>query len=240
MPRFYLSNMPLMGEIFDLPDNIIRHIHVLRLKHGTEVILFDGKGKSVVAELVKIEKRRILCRIGASIDEDRESSLQITLVQAVSSGDRMDFTLQKGVELGITAFQPVLGERSVVKLSGERADRRVNRWQEIVVAACEQSGRSIIPPVLPLMSFKQYLLHKNNSLHLMMSLRHCTPLRDFVPSPRELVLMAGPEGGWTEEEENIAFAAGCCAFRLGKRVLRTETAALAAVAAMQTLWGDFV
>ena len=151
----------------------------------------------------------------------------------------MDFTLQKSVELGVRAIQPIISERCVVRLSGERADKRVQRWQDIVIAACEQSGRSIVPTVQPIVSFSDYLRQMPPELHLMMSLRRATTLRDITPAPQTLRLMIGPEGGWTPAEEQAALAAGVQTITLGKRVLRTETAAMAAMAAMQVLWGDF-
>ncbi len=238
MPRFYFpSHLAPDGE-YDLPDGIVRHIHVLRLRLGERISLFNGDGAAYVAELLVLEKRRARCKIVFRQPECVESPLKIKLVQAISSGDRMDFTIQKSVELGVVAIQPVMSERSVVRLSGERADKRVLRWQEIVISACEQCGRNTVPEVLPIVSFEQYLREKSDELHVLMSLRNAKSLRE-LPSPTQLALMIGAEGGWTEKEEQAAFDAGCTAITLGQRVLRTETASLAAIAAMQTLWGDF-
>ncbi|WP_325320322.1 16S rRNA (uracil(1498)-N(3))-methyltransferase [Kingella oralis] len=239
MPRFYLPTALAPHTTLNLPDNIIRHIHVLRLNAGDSITLFNGTGNDFAATLQTIGKRHAECHIHAQRQPENESPLAITLVQAVSSGERMDFTLQKSVELGVRAIQPIISERCVVRLSGDRADKRVQRWQDIVIAACEQSGRSIVPTVLPIVSFSDYLRQMPPELHLMMSLRRATTLRDIAPAPQTLRLMIGPEGGWTPAEEQAALAAGVQTITLGKRVLRTETAAMAAMAAMQVLWGDF-
>ena len=239
MPRFYLPTALAPHTTLNLPDNIIRHIHVLRLNAGDRITLFNGTGNDFAATLQTIGKRHAECHIHAQRQPENESPLAITLVQAISSGERMDFTLQKSVELGVRAIQPIISERCVVRLSGERADKRVQRWQDIVIAACEQSGRSIVPTVQPIVSFSDYLRQMPPELHLMMSLRRATTLRDITPAPQTLRLMIGPEGGWTPAEEQAALAAGVQTITLGKRVLRTETAAMAAMAAMQVLWGDF-
>ena len=239
MPRFYLPAPLAPHTTFSLPDNIVRHIHVLRLNAGDAITLFNGTGNDFDATLQTIGKRHAECHIHAQRQPENESPLAITLVQAISSGERMDFTLQKSVELGVRAIQPMISERCVVRLSGDRADKRVQRWQDIVIAACEQSGRSIVPTVLPIVSFNDYLRQMPPELHLMMSLRRATTLRDIAPVSQSLRLMIGPEGGWTPAEEQAALAAGVQTITLGKRVLRTETAAMAAMAAMQVLWGDF-
>ncbi|ULJ63828.1 16S rRNA (uracil(1498)-N(3))-methyltransferase [Wielerella bovis] len=241
MPRFYLTAPLAPQTSLDLPDNIIRHIHVLRLNAGDAITLFNGDGKEYLAQISEVGKRHASCRITQEITAHRESPLNIQLIQAISSGERMDFTLQKSVELGVSRIQPIISERCVVRLSGERADKRVQRWQDIVIAACEQSGRNFVPEVLPIMSLKDYLAQMpRDELHLLMSLNRATTLRDISPAPQKLHLMIGPEGGWTAAEEQSAFDAGFQAITLGQRVLRTETASLAAIAAMQTLWGDFV
>lgn len=239
MPRFYLPTALAPNTTFRLPDNIVRHIHVLRLNAGDAITLFNGTGNDFDATLQTIGKRHAECHIHAQRQPENESPLAITLVQAISSGEHMDFTLQKSVELGVRAIQPIISERCVVRLSGERAEKRVQRWQDIVIAACEQSGRSVVPTVLPIVSFNDYLRQMPPELHLMMSLRRATTLRDIAPAPQTLRLMIGPEGGWTPAEEQAALEAGVQTITLGKRVLRTETAAMAAMAAMQVLWGDF-
>ncbi len=240
MPRFYVDFALSPDSVVELPDNVVRHLNVLRVKNTEEIVLFNGNGKSYPALPEVLEKRRASVRILREESTDNESPLNITLVQAVSAAERMDFTLQKSVELGVAEIRPVISERCVVRLSGERAEKRVARWQEIVVSACEQSGRNIVPKVLPLTTYAQALQQlPQETTKLLMSLNRAQKLSDVRPQSGKVVFMVGPEGGWTEKEEQQAFDAGFQSVTLGKRVLRTETASLAAIAAIQTLWGDF-
>ena len=240
MPRFYVDFALSPDSVVELPDNVVRHLNVLRVKNTEEIVLFNGDGKVYPALPEVLEKRRASVRILREEATDNESPLNITLVQAVSAAERMDFTLQKSVELGVAEIRPVISERCVVRLSGERAEKRVARWQEIVVSACEQSGRNIVPKVLPLTTYAQALQQlPQETAKLLMSLNRAQKLSDVQPQSGKVVFMVGPEGGWTEKEEQQAFDAGFQSVTLGKRVLRTETASLAAIVAMQTLWGDF-
>ncbi|HEZ3130312.1 TPA: 16S rRNA (uracil(1498)-N(3))-methyltransferase [Neisseria meningitidis] len=240
MPRFYLPENLSVGQTVALPDNIVRHLNVLRVRPNENITLFDGKGKAHAAQLTVLEKRRAEAEILHEDTTDNESPLNITLIQSISSGDRMDFTLQKSVELGVTAIQPVISERCIVRLDGERAAKRLARWQEIVISACEQSGRNTVPPVLPIIGYREALdKMPSESTKLIMSINRARKLADIRQPSGAIVFMVGSEGGWTEQEEQQAFEAGFQAVTLGKRILRTETAPLAALAAMQTLWGDF-
>ena len=239
MPRFFVDAALSAGATAVLPPAVVRHLHVLRCRAGGEVVLFNGDGFEYPAVLASLDKRAATAEVLDVRPSENESPLRITLVQAVSAGERMDFTLQKSVELGVSAVIPVTAERSVVRLEGERAHKRVARWQEIVIAACEQSGRSTVPTVHPLQPYPQALATlPAGGTKLLMNLERPCSLRGLPPC-RDVVLMAGPEGGWTAQEEAQALAAGFQAVSLGRRVLRTETAALAAIAAMQVLWGDF-
>lgn len=240
MPRFYLPENLSVGQTVALPDNIVRHLNVLRVRPNENITLFNGKGKAHAAQLTVLEKRRAEAEILHEDTTDNESPLNITLIQSISSGERMDFTLQKSVELGVTAIQPVISERCIVRLDGERAAKRLARWQEIVISACEQSGRNTVPPVLPIIGYREALdKMPSESTKLIMSINRARKLGDIRQPSGAIVFMVGPEGGWTEQEEQQAFEAGFQAVTLGKRILRTETAPLAAIAAMQTLWGDF-
>ncbi|ABX72501.1 16S rRNA (uracil(1498)-N(3))-methyltransferase [Neisseria meningitidis] len=240
MPRFHLPENLSVGQTVALPDNIVRHLNVLRVRPNENITLFDGKGKAHAARLTVLEKRRAEAEILHEDTTDNESPLNITLIQSISSGERMDFTLQKSVELGVTAIQPVISERCIVRLDGERAAKRLARWQEIVISACEQSGRNTVPPVLPIIGYREALdKMPSESTKLIMSINRARKLGDIRQPSGAIVFMVGPEGGWTEQEEQQAFEAGFQAVTLGKRILRTETAPLAALAAMQTLWGDF-
>ena len=240
MPRFYLADALQPGQNISLPENVIRHLQVLRVREGEEITLFNGNGHSYPTRLLSLAKRQAVAEVLSEQTVDNESPLAISLIQAVSSGERMDFTLQKSVEMGVTEIFPVTSARSIVKLSGERAEKRQERWQEIVIAACEQCGRNRIPTVHPLLPLSQRLQQLPQSdVRLLMGLHHPTSLKAIQPAPQRITLMIGPDGGWSPEEEAAAFQTGFQSILLGKRVLRTETAALAAIAAMQTLWGDF-
>ena len=240
MPRFFVD-MPLQaGAHLPLPDDIVRHIQVLRLNEGDSLILFNGRGGEYQACLSALTRRSAACQILAFDALSRESPIWLGLAQGISSGDRMDFTLQKGVEMGVSAFQPLAAERSVVKLSGERADKRRARWQEIVQAACEQCGRTVVPQVLPILTVQQWLLSAPaTQIRLLLSPLGEQRLADLAQAPTSAWLMAGPEGGYSPQEEQLALNAGWTPLQLGPRILRTETAALAAVAAIQSVWGDY-
>jgi 16S rRNA (uracil1498-N3)-methyltransferase len=240
-PRFYCNAKLGPGVQLDLPDNAAHHAsRVLRLKTGDEAILFNGDGTDYRVELLRVGKEGVTAKITKWTTVDRESSLQVTLAQAISSGDRMDFTLQKAVELGVCAVQPLAAERSVVKLSGERAEKRRDHWQNVVISACEQSGRAVIPAVAaptPLMNWLGKM--PEFTLKLMLSPTAELTLHDLPKPDGNICLLIGCEGGFAPPEVNAAESAGFIPTRLGARVLRTETAALAALSAMQTLWGDF-
>ncbi len=225
-----------------LPTAKAHHVaHVLRLVPGDPVVLFDGSGNAYDAEIAQSMRSEVSVRVLARRSEDRESPLQITLAQAVSSGDRMDYTIQKAVELGVTAVQPLLAERCVVRLSGERAEKRVAHWQGVVAVACEQSGRNQVPLVHPLLPLRDWLEQPaaGSGLRLLLAPGAATGLHQLSRPSGMVTVLAGPEGGLTGVEAGDAERAGFVPLRLGPRVLRTETAAVALLAAMQTLWGDF-
>lgn len=210
------------------------------MREGDPLVLFDGRGGEYRTTLLSLGRREAVCRVDRHDPVSRESPVRIGLAQAISSGERMDFTLQKGVEMGVHVFQPLAAARSVVKLSGERADKRVQRWQEIVVSACEQSGRTLVPEVRPILSVDAWLGGLPGAgAHLLLSPLGTRRLADMATAPEEVWLMAGPEGGFTAQEEQRALQAGWTPLRLGPRILRTETAALAAVASIQGVWGDY-
>lgn len=241
MARFYCPAKLGPGAQLELPDNAAHHAtRVLRLKAGDAVTLFNGDGHDYRCELLRVGKDGVSAKILAQLPVTRESSLQVTLAQCISAGDRMDYTLQKAVELGVSRIQPLAAERSVVKLNGERADKRVQHWQNVVVSACEQSGRAVVPEVLPPLPLLTWLGKKEDfALKLMLNPVAERRLHDLAIPAREVCLLIGCEGGFAPGELQAALHAGYIDVRLGQRVLRTETAGLAALAAMQTLWGDF-
>jgi 16S rRNA (uracil1498-N3)-methyltransferase len=239
-PRFYLDQPLASGARFGLPPGPARHAaRALRLGEGDPITLFNGRGGEYAARIERIHRDDVAVSVGAFADVERESRLQVVLAQGISSGERMDYTLQKAVELGIAAIQPIAAKRSVVKLSGERSDRRVAHWQAVVASACEQCGRNQVPHVAAPLPLAQWLGTPRGGRLLFLSPTAEARLAD-LPAPEHAdCLVAGPEGGFETDEIAALAAAGAIGVRLGPRVLRTETAALAALAAMQTLWGDF-
>ena len=239
-PRFFLDQKLALGAKILLPPGPTRHAaRVLRLAAGDTLHLFNGLGGAFVARIEHISKEDVAVQVTAFDDRECVSPLQVMLAQGISSGERMDYTLQKSVELGISAIQPIAAKRSVVKLAGERADKRVAHWQGVVHSACEQSGRNHVPPVGQPLSLAMWLGQRPTGRLLFLSPLASVRLAD-LPQPQGLqILVAGPEGGFEADEIAALESADAIPVRLGPRVLRTETAALAALAAMQTLWGDF-
>lgn len=241
IPRFHCPDLRAdPGETVPLPEAAAHHAgRVLRLKTGDAVTLFDGRGQAWQAELTQVgrEVLALVRSIGAGI---AEPALHITLVQALPGGDKMDWVIQKAVELGVTAIQPVAAKRSVVKLHAERALKRAAHWQEVAVSACEQCGRNGVPPILPLLDLSQYLTLPtlDNEQRFLLAPSGGNRLREMPAPAGGVTLLIGPEGGFDEGEENMAQRAGFAPLLLGPRVLRTETAGLAAIAAMMALWGD--
>lgn len=240
LPRFYCREALSPGAHVELPVPVARHaVRVLRLPPGAPMILFDGRGGQYGARIERIERDRVFAELGAWEEIERESVLAVTLVQALQGGDKMDFTIQKAVELGVADIVPVDSRRSVLRLSGERAGKRVAHWQGVAASACEQCGRNRVPLVAPLEKVESWLARPaGNCLRLMLAPDADVALAELPPA-KSVQLLVGAEGGLDPQEVIAAQQAGFRAVRLGPRVLRTETAALAALAAMQALWGDF-
>lgn len=240
---YFPGEIPAHGECELAPGQAHHVAHVLRLEAGDEVILFDGRGVEHSAVIARVVKSGVTLNVGEARAVDRESPLSVMLAQGMSSGERMDYTVQKAVELGAAGIRPLATSRSVVRLDAERARKRVAHWQAVVSAACEQCGRNRVPQVLPVMGFADWLAHESGheatTLRLLLSAAAPTTLHDLPRPPGMVTLLAGPEGGLSPQEQQDAQAAGFTPVRLGPRVLRTETAAIAALSAMQTLWGDF-
>jgi 16S rRNA (uracil1498-N3)-methyltransferase len=243
-PRFVgtrlYCDLPLSpGAEIVLPEAAARHaVTVLRLQPGDTLRLFNGAGGEYSASLVAVSKRETRVRLIAFHAAERESPLKITLALGISAGERMDYSLQKTTELGVSAIQPLATERSVVKLAGERADKRLQHWQHVVIAACEQCGRNRVPAVAPVQKLFTYLATIDPSKRLLMlSPDATTPLKQ-VARATEVVLLVGAEGGLAPAEYQAAEASGFQPVNLGPRILRTETAPAAALAVLQALWGD--
>ena len=240
LPRFYCREALATGAHIDLPETVARHaVRVLRLPPGAPMVLFDGRGGEYEAHIERIEKNRVVVALGAWRDVECESKLVVTLVQAVQAGEKMDFTIQKAVELGVADIVPVDSRRSVIRLAGERAAKRVAHWQGVAASACEQCGRNQVPLVAPLEKLEHWLARSaRDGLRLMLAPEAEYSMADLPPATN-VQLLIGAEGGLDPQEMIAAKEAGFLAVRLGPRVLRTETAGLAALAALQALWGDF-
>ena len=239
-PRFYCRAALSPGAHVELPEPVARHaVRVLRLGVGAPLTLFDGRGGEYPAQIERIERDRVFAELGAWVEIERESPLSVTLVQALQAGDKMDFTVQKAVELGVSHIVPVESRRSVLRLAGERAAKRVAHWQGVVASACEQCGRNQVPLVAPLEKLENWLSRPADGvLRLMLSPDAEGTLVDLPPA-RNVQLLIGAEGGLDPQEALAARQAGFVPVRMGPRVLRTETAGLTALAVLQALWGDF-
>jgi 16S rRNA (uracil1498-N3)-methyltransferase len=239
IPRIFIDQPLNEGESIALSPDAAHHVaRVLRLCVADPLILFNGQGGEWGACIESITKSTVQVRVGALYPIERESPLNITLVQGISRGERMDYTIQKAVELGVSAIVPVLTRRSTVRLEAERGERRLEHWRKVIIGACEQCGRNHIPPIEPIRPFTQWLACSEPSLKLLLEPNSSQTLSTLPKPTGSITLLAGPEGGLSEEECREAIAEGCLPIRLGPRVLRTETAALVALSALQTLWGD--
>jgi 16S rRNA (uracil1498-N3)-methyltransferase len=240
--RFFSDDALILGATVQLSANAATHAtRVMRLSVGDTLVLFNGDGFDYTCELIAVQKNAVLASVQSSKKIEVESSLSITLLQGISSGDRMDFTIQKAVELGVTEIQPINTERSVVKLSAERAEKRVEHWQGVVHAACEQSGRAVVPKIGFPMPLSQWLAkHPHGSAsRILLNPVGAKRLAELPKPTGEIQLLIGAEGGLSPQEIYTAITHGFQSIVLGPRILRTETAALTAIASMQTLWGDF-
>ena len=240
--RVHIPHPPDADRALALPPPAVHHLlRVLRLKPGARLTLFTGDGREWPAEIVETAPRRVIVQPGPGDAIDRESPLDITLVQAIGKGRRMEYSLQKAVELGVRRIVPVLSRRCVVKLEEPRRENKREHWQAIAIAACEQCGRNRIPEVHPPVELNRYfetspLQAAEQGLFLDPD---GTNALSRLTRPTRIRVLIGPEGGFTDEERIQALENGYLNLRLGKRILRTETAGPAIIATLQTLWGDF-
>jgi 16S rRNA (uracil1498-N3)-methyltransferase len=247
MPRFHIAT-PLQalasGATVELPEEVVRHLHVLRLQAGDAVTVFDGAGGEYPATLGDIGKRHATARLGTHDAREAETPYAVTLVQGIAGGDKMDWLIEKAIELGVRRVVPLVTVRSVVRLSGERAQRRAEHWRALARAASEQCGRNRIVHIDAPTPFERWLddgATQQGPLRLMLSPRAQGGL-ELLPqaAPADPVeLLIGPEGGLSPDEETAALAAGYLPISLGSRILRTETAGLAMLAALATRWGGW-
>ena len=240
MTRIFIPAPLSSGQTLALPEAAARHlVQVLRLQPGERFIVFNGEGGEFAAELLSAGKREALARIGTFDDVSRESSLQVTLAQCVSKGERMDYTLQKAVELGVSEVVPLLSARSVVRMDADRWEKRLEHWRGVIVSACEQSGRTRIPRLHPVAELAHWLpLAGTGALKLTLAPQAPCSLRDTEHRARPVVLLVGPEGGLSADEIALAQRQDFLTVKMGPRILRTETAGVVCLANIQSLWGD--
>lgn len=240
MPRFYCTS-PLSPDLeFDADAGLTRHLQVLRLQPGDAVQLFDGSGGEYSAEVLAMGKRSVRLRIGGWQPDRAESPLHSTLLQGVASSEHMDYALQKAVECGVSVIQPVWTQRSQGRLSGERAEKRQQHWQAVVYAACEQSGRTRPPLLLPLQNLADALARQPaDSLKRVLAPDAGQGWASLPARASQVALLVGAEGGLSAEEIALAGLAGFGALQLGPRILRTETAGPTALALLQARYGDY-
>ena len=242
MPRFYCPPpLPSSGS-FDLPPDAAHHAaRVLRLREGDPVQIFDGLGNERHGVIAELGGKRVIVSGITAIEIDRESPLKVLLAQALASSEKMDWVIQKATELGVTEIQPVDTERSVARLSAERATKRLEHWQQVAISACEQCGRNTLPKIhapLDIMVWLQQMQKLPDAKFILLPQGAASLHAQAKPQGR-VALLIGAEGGFTPAESDTALRCGFTPIRMGARVLRTETAAIAGLAALQTLWGDF-
>ncbi|WP_076418316.1 16S rRNA (uracil(1498)-N(3))-methyltransferase [Colwellia sp. UCD-KL20] len=248
-PRIYQNTPLTVGETVDLNDDAFGHtVRVLRLQNGDNITLFNGiaiegeNGNSVygdyLGELTNVSKKNAQVIIKSFTERSVESPLNIHLGQGVSRGDRMDFTLQKSVELGVNTITPLFTERCGVKLNGERLQKKIDQWQKIVISACEQSGRCVVPVVKPAIQLNEWLAQETSALKLNLHPKAQHSIMNLPNDNDRVRLLIGPEGGLNDDEIMQANDSGFIDVLLGPRVLRTETAALTAITALQCRYGD--
>lgn len=240
MPRFYCAQSLSIGAVIVLPDHVTHHLQVLRLAIGDHITLFNGEGGEYTATLSTIEKKRASAEIKAFSPREAELPHAVTLAQALPEASKMDWIIEKAVELGATAIQPLSAQRCVVKLSAERAAKKMLHWQGIIIAASEQSGRNRLPHMAEPADMNNWIAQHDLHLRILLTPRAEQSLSDWARHhpPQAVALLVGPEGGFTEAEENAARVRGVMALSMGPRVLRTETAGLAALATLNAIWED--
>ena len=238
MPRFHCPVPLTPGDEIALPPGAARHVQVLRMQPGDAITLFhgsiDGPGGEFEATVTRMGRSEVRARIGTLHAVEREAPRAVHLLAGITANERMDWLVEKATELGVASITPLLAERSVLKLKGERADKKLAHWQAVAVAACEQCGRNRVPTLHPAQTLADWLQAPlQDGQRLLLSLRPGTqPLHAAAPGHTGLVFLSGPEGGLSGTEEDLALAHGFAPVTLGPRVLRAETAPLAALAAL--------
>lgn len=241
LTRVHVPGPLTSGKRQTIEGDSASHItRVLRLGRGDALTLFDGRGGEYVAHIEELRKGVVIVAVGEHSPADRESALSLTLAQGISRGERMDWVVQKATELGVSRIVPVITERTVVKLDARQSERRLAHWRGIAVAACEQSGRTRLPDIAPPHPLRDFLRNDGQTaeVRVLLSPSGILGIGDLSPPTAGIRVLIGPEGGLAEDEQRAALGAGFVAVRLGPRVLRTETAAIAALTLLQKQFGD--
>lgn len=237
--RLYVALPLTMNGQVELDDDSGHYIRtVLRLKKDDSIVLFNGSGGEYFCVLGEVSRKTVSVMVRSWSDRSVESPLQVTLGLGISRGDRMDLSVQKAVELGVNKITPIITERCVVQLKGEKKQQRLQHWQKIAQHATEQSGRTVLPELTDIATLQNWVSNQHG-LKIFLDPYADASLAQLQPSDMKVTLLTGPEGGFTDQERNIAKEAGFIPVRFGSRILRTETASIAALAAVQMLWGDF-
>jgi 16S rRNA (uracil1498-N3)-methyltransferase len=241
MPRFFCPQPLAIGQLVALPEAVAHHIQVLRLAQGGIITLFNGDGGEYSATLSRIERRGVTVEVKAHHAREVELPFAVTLAQALPEAGKMDWIIEKAIELGVSGFQPLAAQRCVVRLSAERAEKKMEHWRGIIVSASEQSGRNRLAQLAPPQDYKQWITQQDMHRRIILTPRAGQSLADWArhQGPQAVTLVIGPEGGLSEQEEEMALRHGALALAMGPRILRTETAALAAVSALSAVWGGF-
>jgi 16S rRNA (uracil1498-N3)-methyltransferase len=237
--RLYVNAALNVGGRIELDDDAAHYVRsVLRLKQDQNIVLFHGQGGEYVGRFSEVSRKHVRVEIETYFQRDVESPLQVNLGMGISRGDRMDWAVQKAVELGVAKLTPLLTERCVTKLTDDKKQQRLQHWQHIVQHAAEQSGRTRLPEMSDIIDISEWL-SQQQGLRIFLDPYAEHSLADLQPENQRVTLLSGPEGGFSESERQLAKAVGFIPVRMGARILRTETAVLSALTAVQTLWGDF-
>ena len=240
VPRIHTPVALAASATVELDDNAAQHVgKVLRMQPGQELLLFNGDGQDFPATISEVSKRQVWVTLGQPSPNASESPLRLILGQTLSKGDRMDYAIQKSVEMGVTTIVPLVTERCDVRLKGDREEKRLRHWQAVAVSAAEQCGRSVVPDIQPVMTLAQWFAFARNADTRLVLHHRTSQALATLTRPATVALMIGPEGGLTEAEIAEAEREDFLPTALGPRVLRTETAPVAAIALCQWLWGDF-
>ncbi|MFK5947497.1 MAG: 16S rRNA (uracil(1498)-N(3))-methyltransferase [Methylococcales bacterium] len=238
--RLYTPDILNTGQKLELKDDNAHYVRtVLRLKKDQAITLFNSRGGEFLSVINEVSRKRVEVSIVEAIDRTAESPLSVTLGLGISRGDRMDWAVQKAVELGVNNITPLITERCVVKFKAEKKQQRLQHWKKIAQHAAEQSGRTILPKFNEVSSIEGWV-KEQKGLKVFLDPYAEQSFINLKPNRQSVTLLSGPEGGFSAQEKELAIDAGFTPVRLGNRVLRTETAVLAALSAVQMLWGDFV